>query len=1084
MNTRGIQTLFGASPRFDDAGDDLKALLVSIIARAVIIGFVASLLPHIAAGHPFPALTIVTAIFLVCVSLALLHRRRLTAASWLLLYTILAAMFSLAFFSDGIRDAALIAVPGIMIVAGFVFDTKRAMIFSATGILSIAGIAAAEYWGFAHSSYPLTDDLFTAFDITVITVVTVAGVLSLSRRVRENVRHGQEQSDRLEISERRYRMMVENVNQAYYEADRHGLFTYVNPGFSAVGNYSPEELLGKSSFRLVADVDRPRVIAAYRQWMAERRAHMTMEFRVNTNAGGILWVEQVTHFEFDRSGAFVRATNILKNVDDRKRAEEHLRQSQTTYRGILNAMAEALYIQDEHGMFIDVNEGAERMYGYSRDELIGKTPALVSADAMNDVDAVMKQVQLAFEGTPQIFEFWGKRRNGEVFPKEVHLYPGLYFGKKVIIAMAQDISGRKQAERALQSSEALFRAVVEHSHEGLLLVGDNGLISYSSPSFAALLGRSQAELVGTTNIDLLHPDDREFLDRMIRQLIAQPEFGISIEHRLRHADGRWLWFESRADNMLSNPHVRAVVIHSRDITDARRAGKQLKEAEERYRSLFLQATDGISISDFAGRMIDVNEYFARMHGYTREELIGRGVTTLDAPGAQQDFGEYRRRIREGETVRFTVEHLHKSGQRIPVDVVANKIQIQDADYVMAFNRDITEQVRAEEQRVHLEYQLAQAQKMQSIGTLAAGVAHDFNNILNIILANASLVDEEPDNALTNRRRAAAIMKASDRGAKLVRQVLTFARKSDIELSVVDVNIILRELSRLLEETFPKTITVELDLDARLPAVNADPNQLHQVVLNMSVNARDAMPDGGSLKFVTRRIEGPAVAQEFPDARAHAYVEISISDSGQGMDEATRKRIFEPFFTTKEVGKGSGLGLAVAYGILQRHEGFVDVKSEKGRGTTFRLYLPSIDGQEQEAEDGAAAAAASLAGSETILYVEDEDLLREMTSSYLAIRGYTVVAVADGNEGLARFREQENDIAAVLSDLGLPGISGEQLFREIRAMNSTIPFVLATGFIEPEKKSELLDAGMTSIVHKPYQMTEVLAHVRQAIDTAR
>jgi two-component system, cell cycle sensor histidine kinase and response regulator CckA len=1081
MNTRGIQTLFGAPPRFDDRSDDLKALLVSLIARAVIIGLVASFFPHIATGNLFPAMTICTALVLVFGSLHLLRRRRLAAASSLFLYTVLISMFGLAALTDGIRDAAVFAIPGIMIVAGFVLEKKHAYFFSAAGILSIAALGAGEYAGVIHTPYPLSNSIHTTFDVIVITVVTVIGVLSLAEQVRENVRQGQDQATRLEIAEHRYRSMVENVNQAYYEADRLGRFIYVNAGFAAMGGYVPEDLLGKSSFRLVADEDQPRVIAAYKKWMQDRRPDMAIEFRVRTGEGAIFWVEQVTHFEFDPSGAFLRATNIIKNIDDRKRAEEHLRQSQITYRGILNAMAEALYIQDENGNFIDVNEGAERMYGYSRDELIGKSPAMVSADGMNDVETVMKQVQQAFNGTPQMFEFWGKRRSGQVFPKEVHLYPGLYFGKKAIIAIAQDITARKQAEEALHSSEALFRAVVENSHEGLLLIGEDGIIRYASPSLTAMLGLSNAELVGMNSYELTHPADGEFMTKLAGQIMGQSDLRLTIEHRFRQADGGWLWFESRATNMLSNPHVQSIVVNCRNITDARSASEQLKEAEERYRGLFLQATDGIIINDFTGRMIDVNHSFARMHGYVREELLGKNIKSLDAPGSLKDFQERRKRLQDGETVQFNVDHLHKNGHRIPLEVVANKIRIKDVDYVMVFHRDVTERMRSEEQRVHLEYQLAQAQKMQSMGTLAAGIAHDFNNILNIILANATLVDEEPDSAETNRKRAAAIMKASDRGAKLVKQVLTFARKSDVELSVVDVNAVIRELARLLEETFPKTITVELELDGRLPAISADPNQVHQVILNMSVNARDAMPAGGTLKFATRRVEGSTLAQEFPEASSPAYVEITVSDTGTGIDEETRKRIFEPFFTTKEIGKGSGLGLAVAYGILQKHNGFIDVKSKQGRGTSFHLYIPAMDAQGAAAESATAADTATMRGNETILYVEDENLLREMTSLFLANRGYTVIAANDGNEGLARFIEKAGEIAAVVSDLGLPGISGEQLFREVRSRSANIPFILTTGFIEPEKKTEMLDAGMASIVHKPYQMTEILAHIREAID---
>ena len=325
-----------------------------------------------------------------------------------------------------------------------------------------------------------------------------------------------------------------------------------------------------------------------------------------------------------------------------------------------------------------------------------------------------------------------------------------------------------------------------------------------------------------------------------------------------------------------------------------------------------------------------------------------------------------------------------------------------------------------------------------------------------------------------------ITKATERGADLVKQLLTFARKTETFFETVSINDMIREINQLLKETFPKTITISTSLDQDLPAIVADASQIHQVLLNLCVNARDAMPSGGTLSISTGAIEGEAVRSRFPKATARFYVQIQVTDTGLGMDEATRHRIFEPFFTTKELGKGTGLGLAVVFGIIEKHNGFIDVRSAPGEGTSFTVYLP-IPGRAPKVSQQARKGVEEIAGGmETILVIEDEEMLRELMKAVLTSKGYTVLLADDGMKGVEMYKSHQKEIAVIVSDLGLPLLGGQDVFRQIREMDPQAKVILASGFIHPEMKSEMYKSGAKHFIQKPYLPDEVLRKIREII----
>lgn len=431
---------------------------------------------------------------------------------------------------------------------------------------------------------------------------------------------------------------------------------------------------------------------------------------------------------------------------------------------------------------------------------------------------------------------------------------------------------------------------------------------------------------------------------------------------------------------------------------------------------------------------------------------------------------------------YKLELVSKKGRKIWVEVHESPVLVNGKTVAIVGSlTNITEKKIAEEALKRSEERIRQSQKMESIGTLAGGIAHDFNNLLAIIMGHASLLEMTKDKPQKVIQSAEVIKKAVDRGAGLVNQILTFARKTDIRMESVNLRNVIEDLVNLLQQTFSKTIKINTELGKNIPQITADYNQIHQALLNISVNARDAMPHGGTLSFTIEVVDKKELKHLFSEASEQHYVCVSIKDTGCGIDEQTRKRIFEPFFTTKEFGKGTGLGLATVYGIMHGHRGFIDVDSKIGIGTTFHLYFPlnpeetEIDRQTQEAQ------VEIKGGTETLLVVEDEEMLLELLTEILVSKGYNVLSARDGLEGINVYAAHKDEITLILTDMGLPKLNGFDMFMKLKKINPDILAIFASGFLEPNMISEAYRAGAKEFVQKPYEPNNVLKKIRTVID---
>ncbi|MBI5521598.1 MAG: PAS domain S-box protein [Desulfarculus sp.] len=506
----------------------------------------------------------------------------------------------------------------------------------------------------------------------------------------------------------------------------------------------------------------------------------------------------------------------------------------------------------------------------------------------------------------------------------------------------------------------------------------------------------------------------------------------------------------------------------------------LGESEERFRATFEQAAVGMAHCDPQGRYLRVNRRFCDFLGYSPEEMLTLSFAEVTHPeDRSQDLAQIARLIAgELEVYSRQKRYLKKDGAvawaRLTVSAVRGA-QGQ-ALYLIAVVEDITEQR-------HLEAQLRQAQKMEAMGTLAGGIAHDFNNILGAVLGYAEMAMDDAKSRRVDPRDLEQVIQAALRAKNLVKQILTFSRKSEAELKPLDLNQAVGQARAILERTLPKMIEIETRLAPDLAPVNGDPNQLEQVLLNLATNAQDAMPQGGRLVIETQNVSlDPVYASQHPEVPPGAYALLMVSDSGQGMDAATRDKAFDPFFTTKGVGKGTGLGLSMVYGIVKVHRGHVFCYSEPGLGTTFKIYLPVYTEQappgaapEQELDEE------GLRGSETILLVDDEEPLRQVGGRILEGAGYRVLTAASGEQALEVFAGMSQPPGLVVMDLGMPGMGGQKCLERLLALAPGQRVVIASGYAVAGQVRQALEAGARGYVSKPFRRLELLSQVRAVLD---
>jgi len=657
-----------------------------------------------------------------------------------------------------------------------------------------------------------------------------------------------------------------------------------------------------------------------------------------------------------------------------------------------------------------------------------------------------------------------------------------------LVAKVARLTERKRAEEVSRQREKYFRLLIENSTDNIAVLSEDGSTLYDSPSIERLTGYKPEEMVGRNNFGLIHADDIERVMDAFKEGLQRDEIGPPVEYRHRHKDGSWRVLESVGKRFLDESGQVLAIINTRDITERKLAEEKLKRREAQLAETQRLAHIGSFEWDLATDRWTWSDELYRIFGLepqsviVNEDLFSRHLIEEERKAVMEMFGQA---ILDHQP--FLCEHsvVHADGATRILQVRGQAVVDQSGASikVIGTSQDITELKHSEEALGHSKEQFLQSQKMEAIGQLAGGVAHDFNNLLTVITgySNLALSKLNPVDPLCFYLEE--IKKASDRAASLTCQLLAFSRRQVLQPRVLDLNAIVADLAKMLSRLIGENIKLKTVLAPELGSVKADPGQVEQVILNLAVNARDAMPQGGRLTIETHNIR---LDDEYVGIHLGAapgdYVMIAVSDTGCGMDEKTRERIFEPFFTTKEVGKGTGLGLSTVYGIVKQSGGSIWVYSEMGKGTTFKVYLPRIDEEPQEYHRGTEEREIAR-GTETILLVEDEEMLRRLAREVLEMKGYRVLEAANGGEAIRLCEEYRGRIHLLLTDVVMPEMSGRALADQLLQARPDLLVLYMSGYTADAIVNHgVVDEG-TLLIQKPFTPGALAQMVREVLESA-
>ncbi|MBD3241689.1 MAG: PAS domain S-box protein [Chitinivibrionales bacterium] len=763
----------------------------------------------------------------------------------------------------------------------------------------------------------------------------------------------------------------------------------------------------------------------------------------------------------------------------RTEAETALRSSEERFRLLFSGMNEGVafnrMLHNDAGKSVDyvltdVNGSFERITGIPRARAVGARASELLGSSepplLADIATVLET------GEPRSFETSAAEVDRHFWVSVVPV------GKNEFVALFGDITARVHAERAMKRSELLLRAAERMAQVGAWewdLVHDE--LTFSD-EWLRIHGCTQRTMTREDLLPVAHPDDRPRIEKALRAVVAG-ESGYSMEHRIiNQSTGETRYIHSHGEVVRDDQGAPVRMYGSaKDITDYRRALEALRESEERFRRFFESDPEYCYIVSPQGTVVDANKAALDGLGFTRDELIGKDVISLYAPECRERarglFVGWERGhdLRNEELVVLTGD-----AKRRTVLLSATAIRAEDGSLLhsVSVQRDITDLKVAQEQ-------LRQAQKLEAIGQLAGGVAHDFNNLLGGITGYADLLKERIADRPGLIGYVERILTSSTRAASLTRQLLTFARRTEAEMVPCDVHECIRQVVDVLQRTIDRRIAVSRDLRADASIINGDRAQIENALLNMGVNARDAMPDGGKLVYETETVTLSSSAElgQGWDIAPGDYLRVRVTDTGVGMNEETRNRIFEPFYTTKELGKGTGLGLASAYGAVRQHGGYITVDSTQGEGSVFTVYLPLLDGVKPSAPHTADAEPRH--GRGTILLIDDDEFIRDSSGEILTTLGYAVHRCEDGREGLEWFVRNRDDIDLVILDLVMPGMSGLDCLRKVKAVRREAKIIAISGFAERGHQSAAMAEGAVAFLEKPFDMKQLAQVVAQAIE---
>jgi two-component system cell cycle sensor histidine kinase/response regulator CckA len=760
---------------------------------------------------------------------------------------------------------------------------------------------------------------------------------------------------------------------------------------------------------------------------------------------------------------------------------KRLAASESRYRALMEHANDAIFVLDPQGHVLEANRSAATLLGLPRERMVGQHASTFDPPSASPHRSQFQQ--LLSEGGGRIDNVVLQRGDGALVEVEFSMSLSEVDGETSVLSIGRDVTQRNRDAATLREARQRLDHVVSSSPAVLYSLKPCGRTFepwWMSGNVERMLGYGPDELTDQGWwISNLHPDDR---DQVLNEIdtLFEADF-LAHEYRFRHKDGgyRWLASEMRLLRDAAGAPREAIGSWS-DVTARKQAERQMQESEEKYRLLFDSNPHSMWVYDKETlRFLAVNDAALHHYGYSRDEMLALSVLDIrppeDVAAFEKEIAEHNAQGSEGYQSIRAFRHLKKDGTVMEVDLAANPIVFAGRAAWLVLATDVTE-------KRTLEAQLLQAQKMEAVGQLAGGVAHDFNNLLGVISGYSELLVRELPTQSRERSRADEIIRAAARAAALTRQLLAVSRRQVLQPKVLDLNSVVADVEKMVRRVISEDIQIVTKSTAGLGRVRADAGQIEQVLMNLVINARDAMPAGGRLVIETGNVDlDESYVRTHPDAHPGRHVMLAVSDSGHGMDARTISRIFEPFFTTKDDGKGTGLGLATVYGIVRQSGGTVTVYSEPGHGTAFKVYLPRVE--EAIEEDAPVLYEEPPRGTETVLLVEDSESLRVLISEMLREGGYTVLEADAPDEALARIQSTPGGIDLVLTDMVMPRMSGQELVRRIAVLKPETRVVFMSGYTDQALRGDGTLDPTVLFLQKPFTMDALLKTVRRALDTS-
>jgi two-component system cell cycle sensor histidine kinase/response regulator CckA len=1081
---------FFAPPFFPDDEDKTRAarvlntLLLTMMLFLVAMGGI--LVPFVFAEKLYNGLFILAAFLMFALAYWLMQRGRVRLASVVHVCTLWIIFTAFLPLAGGMTSIVAVFYVTGTVVAGLLLGTRAALVHTAA--CSLAGLGMVILETSDHSPprlFPVVAPVGWV-DLTISLLLTTT-VLSLVLRslkealalARQEVEERKKAEDALRQRERDFSTLGENATDMIVRFDTDLRHVYCNPAVEKQLGLPVQALLGKTPLELGEPRKQAEFIDRSLRKALETGEEQQVEQSYPTPLG-------VRHFqtrvvpERDPSGRIESLLAITRDITDRQQAEDALRESEELYRRLVETSPTAIVTGDIQGNLTFVNSHLAKMHGHENaDELLGKVKnirELVAPESQTLLEEEFKN--LLESGYSQANEYMLPRQGGEKFPAMVSATAirdseGKPSG---FLAIALDITDRKQAEDALRESEERYRALVENSLTGVGISQGDWVI-FANPALLRIFGYDDLEeFVQIPLLDHVAPSSQAMIAERLKKSVQGEPVSAEFEYDIVCKNGQIKTLQA-ATSVLTLEGEQYKQTTFQDVTDRRRAEEeraqllaQIQEQAQRIQQIMDTVPEGVLLLDPDGYIVVANP-LAEEHLLTLAlARVGDTLTHLgDRPLAEL----------------LTSPPTHGLWHEVATDsqnfqVIARPIESgpQALGWVLVVH-DVTQQRAAERY-------LQQQERLAALGQLAAGIAHDFNNIMAVITLYASMSSRIPDLPAVAYERLATIDQQAHRASALIQQVLDFSRQAVLERGPLDLLTFLKEQVKLLKRTLPESIQIKLvygrdEQDAPL-MVNADPTRIQQAILNLATNARDVMPEGGQLRIDLERLRiVDHNSAPLPEMAIGEWACVKVTDTGAGIHPDVLPHIFDPFFTTKTPGQGTGLGLSQVYGIVQQHEGRVDVQTQVGEGTTFILYLPAMSIDRPE-EPGARTESLPRGSGQTILVVEDETVTRKAMVDSLEMLGYQVLEATNGQEALATFDQHSSEIDLVLTDLVMPEMGGQALFHTLRQKNPTVKILVTSGHPLNERELENLRAqGLGNWLPKPPSLEQLAQAVAQMLE---